>query len=144
LEWTASKSQNWVSLSATSGSLAAGASTSVTVSINTNADSLTAGNYSDSVSFADTSNPDGLHSRAVTLRVATAPVFTLYSFTEAGSFKMVIEGIAGTEVVIEASTDLVHWSSIVTNQLSPDGTLTFSDPGSTNLPTRLYRARATP
>jgi hypothetical protein len=70
LNWTASNTANWVTLSANSGTLAAVAGTSVTVSINTNANSLTPGSYADLVSFTNTSNGAGSTTRAVGLTVA--------------------------------------------------------------------------
>jgi endonuclease/exonuclease/phosphatase family metal-dependent hydrolase len=73
LNWTASKTANWVTLSATSGTLSAGAGTNVTVSINAGANSLPAGTYSDTVSFTNTSNGTGNTMRAVSL-IVTAPV----------------------------------------------------------------------
>ena len=71
LNWTASKSAAWVSLSGTSGSLAGGGSTTVTVSINTNANGLAGGNYSDTVSFSNTSNGNGNTTRPVALSVTS-------------------------------------------------------------------------
>ena len=70
LSWTASNSSNWLTLSATSGTLAAGAGTNVTVSINASANSLAAGTYSDTVSFTNASNGSGNATRAVTLTVS--------------------------------------------------------------------------
>ena len=69
LNWTAGNSSNWLTLSATSGTLAAGVGTSVTVSINATANSLSAGSYSDTVSFTNTSNGAGNTTRAVSLTV---------------------------------------------------------------------------
>jgi hypothetical protein len=71
LNWTASKTQNWVSLSSASGTLAAGANTTVTVSINSNANSLSAGNYSDTVSFTNTTNGNGNTTRNVSLNISS-------------------------------------------------------------------------
>lgn len=70
INWTATNSQAWVSLSQTSGTLAAGASTQVTVSINSSASKLAAGSYADSIAFANTTNGAGNTSRAVNLKVS--------------------------------------------------------------------------
>ena len=71
INWTASHggSVNWVTLSGTSGTLAGGASTTVTVSINSNANSLAAGVYSDTVSFTNATNGLGNTTRPVSLMV---------------------------------------------------------------------------
>jgi len=73
LNWTASKSQSWVSLSQTSGSLNPGASTTVNVSINSSANSLAPGTYNDTVSFVNTTTGNGNTTRAVTLTVNAIP-----------------------------------------------------------------------
>jgi hypothetical protein len=69
INWNVSRTKTWISLSSTSGSLAAGASTSVTASINSNANSLTEGSYSDTISFTNTTNGSGNTTRPVSLQV---------------------------------------------------------------------------
>jgi len=59
----------WVSLSATSGTLAPGAATTVTVSINEAANNLSAGDYSDSVTFTNLTNGMGTTARGVSLTI---------------------------------------------------------------------------
>jgi hypothetical protein len=73
INWTASKLQNWMTLSSTSGTLGAGASTTVTVSINSVANSLPPGSYSDTVSFWNTTNGNGNTTRPVSLTVNALP-----------------------------------------------------------------------
>lgn len=72
LNWTAAKAQSWVSLSKTSGSLAAGASDTVSVSINSGANTLPAGTRSDTVTF-NSSNGTGTTSRGVSLTISSEP-----------------------------------------------------------------------
>jgi len=74
INWTASKTQDWVTLSATGGSLAPAASATVTVSINSTANSLTADTYNDTVTFTNTTNGVGNTSRAVMLTVESCPL----------------------------------------------------------------------
>lgn len=74
LNWTAEKVESWVSLSSAGGTLAAGANTTVTVSINGGAASLAVGSYSDTVSFSNTSNNNGNTTRSVSLTVSAIPV----------------------------------------------------------------------
>jgi subtilisin family serine protease len=69
LSWSASKSRTWVSLNRTGGTLSPGATTTVTVSINSNADNLAVGDYSDTVSFTNQTNGDGNTTRSVSLQV---------------------------------------------------------------------------
>lgn len=77
LSWAASKTANWVTLSSTSGTLAPGSNTTVTISINTNANSLTIGGYLDTISFTNTTNGDGNTTRPVNLTVAS-PTFGFF------------------------------------------------------------------
>jgi hypothetical protein len=74
INWSVSKSQAWVSLSKTSGMLAPGASDTLIVSINSNANSLTPGSYSDTVTFTNTTNGNGNTTRSVSLTIT--PVTT--------------------------------------------------------------------
>jgi len=69
INWTASKSQDWVTLSSTGGVLAPSESTTVTVSINANADALAPNTYGDTVSFQNTDNGAGDTTRPVVLTV---------------------------------------------------------------------------
>lgn len=72
INWTATKTEAWVTLSSASGTLAAGASTTVTVSINTaQADLLDVGAVSDIVTFTNTTNGRGSTTRSVSLNVTS-------------------------------------------------------------------------
>ena len=64
LAWTVTKTQSWVSLSKTSGTLAAGASDTTTVSIGAGANLLAIDTYSDTVTFTNTTNGIGNTTRA--------------------------------------------------------------------------------
>ena len=54
-------------------------------------------------------------------------------------FQMRLVGIANTNYILQASTDLSAWVSIATNS-SPTGLWTFTDTQSTNFLMRFYRA----
>ena len=69
IDWTAAKTAAWVSLDSTLGTLAPGATTAVTASINVDANSLVIGSYSDTVSFNNTSNSNGNTTRGISLTV---------------------------------------------------------------------------
>ncbi len=51
LPWGVTKTTSWLTISATNGVLAAGASTNITVSINSTANSLSSGSYADGIRF---------------------------------------------------------------------------------------------
>ncbi len=84
LNWQASKSQAWVSLSQASGTLAAGGSIAVTVSINSNAAGLGAGSYSDTVYFTNLTNNNGSTTRPVSLQISAAQKVATPTFSLAG------------------------------------------------------------
>ena len=82
LTWAASKSASWVTLSSTNGTLAPGSNDTITVSINANANSLTAGSYSDTVVFTNTANGAGSTTRSVSLIIqSTFPVIVTNGWT---------------------------------------------------------------
>lgn len=71
------KTQAWVSLSLTSGTLVSGATTTVTVSINSTANSLTPATYNDTVTCANTTNGNGTQTRPVSFTVM--PPISIYA-----------------------------------------------------------------
>jgi hypothetical protein len=73
LEWTATNSAAWVTLSGASGTLAPGETSTVTVTINSNADALGAGTYDDTVAFTNVTNGSGSTTRPVSLTVEPPP-----------------------------------------------------------------------
>ena len=84
MDWTATNSATWLTLSATSGTLAAGASTNVTATINTVlADSFAPDSYSDTIGFTNTPSGAGNTTRAVSLNVG---VGSFGFFSDFGQF----------------------------------------------------------
>ncbi len=69
LPWTAAGTQAWVSVSKTSGTLAPGGTDTVVVSLNTAANDLPVGAYSDTVTFTNTANGNGNTTRSVSLSI---------------------------------------------------------------------------
>jgi len=133
IDWSASKTENWLSLSTTGGTLAAAASVDIVVSINENAQGLAMGEHSDTVSIYDISN-DLLAVRIVSLNILS-PFIVLQSYSSADvplsiSSNAVIES---TLLVLESSIisdvnvtlDISHtWDSDLDVSLeSPDGTV---------------------
>jgi hypothetical protein len=141
LAWTASKGQSWLSLSGTSGSLAAGATTNVTVAVNTDADSLAAGRYGDTVFFTDTSNPTRPHVRHVELGVVLVTM-SLVKIDSTGQFQITLAGQPYQAYVIEASSNLAQWSAIETNTAGSDGRLLLLDGQPPQTRQRFYRGRS--
>jgi hypothetical protein len=58
-------------------------------------------------------------------------------------FYFTLNGPAGSNAVISASTDLQTWVPCVTNPLG-SGSITYTDLLATNFPHRFYRATLTP
>lgn len=69
MSWTASNSASWLTLGATNGTLAAGANTTVTATINAAANGLVAGSYADTLVFTNSTNGAGNATRATSLTV---------------------------------------------------------------------------
>jgi hypothetical protein len=78
--------------------------------------------------------------RAVPLAGSTPPSPLLSGFkTGSGIFSFVLNGPAGSNYVIQASTDLVHWEPFSTNTISPDGSVVIVDLNPAS-PQKFYRA----
>jgi tetratricopeptide (TPR) repeat protein len=102
INWTASKTADWITLSDTSGNLEIGTSTTVTVSINNNANFLPVGTYSDMITFLNTTNGAGSTTRTVTLLIETPdtpPVVTITNPTDGQTVSGVVT------IQIDASDD---------------------------------------
>ena len=117
INWTASKTQAWVTLSSSGGTLAAGGTATVTVTINSGANGLAAGSHSDTVTLTNTTNGSGNTTRAVSLTVnATA---SLSSIAVSGP-SSVNEGATGSY------TATGTWDNGTTSPISPTWSVTTS------------------
>ena len=147
MNWTASKLQSWLTLSATGGALAVGASTTVTATINAGANSLPVGSYSDTVTFTNSTNGSGNTTRAVSLTVNTntppsAPsLTTLATFPQGKSKTISWSAVSGATTYTLQVSATATFSSVLSSQ-----TVTTTSAGFTNLTegvTYYYRLLAT-
>jgi hypothetical protein len=92
INWSVSKTQGWVTLSSSGGSLASGASTTVTVSITSNANNLGAGSYNDTIAFSNITNGNGNTSRSVALVVNGTGQQTFTVATNPSGLQVTVDG----------------------------------------------------
>jgi subtilisin-like proprotein convertase family protein len=126
INWSVSKTQGWVTLSSTSGSLAAGASITLTVSINSNANSLMPGPYSDTVSFTNTTNGNGNTTRPVSLTVNALPPPP----PSGGTARVEIDHTFRGDLVVIVGVGNVtspSWSTVVSNQSGGSADNVYAD-----------------
>lgn len=77
LDWGATASAEWITLSVTGGRLEAGGSSNITVSLSQAVHGLPAGVYTATVAFTNTTTGDGDTERSVVLTITELPRFTL-------------------------------------------------------------------
>jgi len=70
------------------------------------------------------------------------PVVTAATMS-GGQFAFVVEGDAGTDYHVEASTNLIHWTPIFSTN-SPALPFFWSDPAAAQWPVRFYRVMLGP
>ncbi len=136
MAWTASKTASWLNLSSASGTLAPGATTTVTASLNGLANDLVNGAYADTVTFSNGTNSAGNTTRAVTLTVGPppAPTLTALSSYSQGASKTLswaaVPGATGYTIQLSTSADFssLFFTQRVTN---PSATITPLADGTT-------------
>jgi len=110
LDWTADQLQPWTSLSAAAGTLAPGANTIVTWSLNDGANTLATGTYADTVTFTDTASGIG-QKQALSLTITPRPVLLtgtrVYNGMTAASGLVVSNNIDGANLTVTGTVNLV-------------------------------------
>jgi hypothetical protein len=133
LAWTASANQTWLSLSATSGTLAANGSATVTASINAGADTLASGTYSGVVLFTYVTTGT-VQTAPVTLTVVPAPVITSATSATATAGQPFTYQIAATNSPVSyAASGLPSNLSVDSATGVISGTASLSATGTSNV-----------
>jgi hypothetical protein len=135
------KTASWLTLSATGGTLAPAAATTLTVTVNSTAASLAVGRYSDTLTFINTNNDAGNTTRSVTLSVLPlAPVmFGLPLFARGTSNTVSWYAVTGASSYEAQAATTANFSSPLT-QPSTAASATFNNLADAT--TYYYRARA--
>jgi PKD repeat protein len=112
--WSVTNTFNWLTISATSGTLAPSSTTNITISLNANANSLLSGSYSDTVVFT-TSNGSGNTTEPVNLNISNASgqliVTPPSGFSSGGPPGGPFNPISQTYAVSNAGGASVNWTA---------------------------------
>ncbi|HKS37791.1 MAG TPA: S8 family serine peptidase, partial [Verrucomicrobiae bacterium] len=134
LGWAVTKDRTWVSLSATNGTLAPFSGATVTASINAQANQLAPGTYNAHIRFLNTSTSVGDTTRKATLKIhrpstLSSVVYNVVNGPLLGleEFRFRVFGDPGQIHIIQASTNLVDWATLLTNTMPPVGYFDFKD-----------------
>ena len=118
MDWSASKSLVWLTLSASSGTLPAATTNIITVSVNANANSLPPGTYTGSVLFSNTTNGAGGTTRVATLTVNKFSVNATFVGAGSGNGNGLIDANECNEVFVVLRNDTFNTLSTVNATLS--------------------------
>jgi len=110
-----------------------------TAPFNFTVNNLGAGNYSFTAKAFDSLGVT-TNSAAVNIFVLTNATITSAALLTGGSFQFTLKGIAGQPYAIEASSNLLNWSALITN-VAPANVFSVTDATSTNAVRRFYRTR---
>ncbi|MBI4664613.1 MAG: S8 family serine peptidase [Verrucomicrobia bacterium] len=144
LEWTAVADQPWLTLSTTSGRLAAGQAALLSISINPNVSTLAPGRHKARLSFATTGGAASA-SVEIMLTVHARAALTATAFgPDNRILRMRVAGAPSQTYVVETSNDLVRWIPIATNVISLDGFFEINDLDTKSSPQQFYRAILAP
>jgi len=113
LEWHATPTQSWLTLSASNGTLPAGGSVTVVASLTAAANSLPAGSYTDAITFSNDAT-GFVHTRTAKLDIATpSPVLSVTpaaSFAAAGTVGGPFTPSTATYIVSNTGNVPMDWS----------------------------------
>ncbi len=147
LEWSILQQNNWLTLSSTNGFLGPLQSTTVTSTVNENANALPAGNYAGGLQFrffSSTTGTSGGTPVLTTLTVLPRVMLSSPQLLNDGSFQMTLSGLTGRNYRIFWSGDLFTWSNLttITNLMGADSTgfSNILDPQAIGYNRRFYRA----
>ncbi|MCF7675959.1 MAG: hypothetical protein K9M97_11485, partial [Akkermansiaceae bacterium] len=127
LDWEASTDAPWIDLSASSGTLAPGASVEVVVTLNAQAETLLPQTYSTTVAFTNTTHPNGNTSWKVNLTVFPPPQVPNQISLTNDEVVLRFWGIPGTTYQIERSPDLKTWTPLASKTAAANGFIEFTD-----------------
>ncbi len=128
LTWTVGKTAAWLTLSTNGGTILPNTNSPLTVTINSSALTLPIGNYSDSISFTNTTNAVGNTTRPVTLAVEPIPPPQL-TIVNIGTNVVLtwpanVGSVSYSDYNLQSSTslDLASWNPVSPAPASSNGT----------------------
>jgi hypothetical protein len=110
---------------------------------------LGAGSFTITAEYADAGgnfngSTNGLNQVINNPAPAVACKMSLTPQTSAGCVTANLAGTPGQTYVLQASTDMIHWTTISTNVADANGQLSFTDTTAKNYPNRFYRGATLP
>jgi hypothetical protein len=141
LTWSINQSQSWATLSSTDGTLAAGSSTNIILTLTAAAANLAEGSYSNFLTFVNSSTGRGNTQRALTLQ--NAPLAVSISLAERGTdyFRIGFQGYPNRSYTILVSSDLAAWATAGTVTTGSDGKVIYDAPASSSTTNVFYRVK---